>query len=478
MKSREIIRSIGKFSIPNFLVRGVSCNSKLIKPGFIFVAVKGNKLDGTLFIKEAVEKGAKLIVSESCNIFCCPGIACIKVPDARLALAKLASRFYNFPSRKIKVVGVTGTNGKTTVTYLIEKILKGQGRGAGIVGTINYRFKNTAIASKNTTPGAVELQSLLYKMLNQGIGYCLMEVSSHALDQDRVAGIDFHSAIFTNLTQDHLDYHKDMEEYFKAKAKLFKRLTPKSICVINNDDPYSKRLKKLTRARIVTYAIDNKADYTARNILLGVKNTEFNLSAPKINEQIRTRLIGKHNVYNVLSAIAWAKESGVPIRSIKTALKDFKLVPGRLEAVHSKRGFSVFVDYAHTEDALKNVITALRPLCAGRLIVLFGCGGERDKTKRPKMGRVVTELADYAIITSDNPRSEDPNKIIRDIKKGIRKRNFITIVNRKYAAKKAVSLARKGDLILLAGKGHEDYQVFKNRAVHFDDREEVKKCLG
>ena len=484
MKVRQLIKKLeplGNNSIScDFEVRGISCNSKTVEDGFVFVAVKGSRQDGNKFIDEAIQRGAKAIVAQGfrngklkniCNV------ALIKVKDARQALARLATEFYSNPSSKIKVVGITGTNGKTTITYLIEAILKEARSKPAVIGTINYRFNGKEIPSKNTTPGPIELQAMLADMAKEDIDYAIMEVSSHALDQDRTEGINFSSAIFTNLTQDHLDYHKTLGNYFKAKARLFRGMDRGAFAVINNDDKYARQLKKLTRAKIITYGIENDSDVTAKNIKSCVNHTEFLLKAPGIEADLSVNLIGRHNLYNILSAVAWAIEDGLDFNVIKRAVEEFSLVPGRLEKVELGQSFSVFVDYAHTEDALKNIISALRNLTGKRIIVVFGCGGDRDKTKRPKMGRVVTELADFAIITSDNPRSEDPLKIIAEIKKGIRRSNYSVMPDRHEAIKESLSLAKAGDIVLLAGKGHETYQVLKDMTVHFDDREVVKECL-
>jgi len=318
---------------------------------------------------------------------------------------------------------------------------------------------------------------MLAEMLKEGIDYTIMEVSSHALDQDRTAGIDFHSAIFTNLTQDHLDYHKTVENYFEAKLKLFKDIDTDSFVVINHDDGWAKRIKKLTRARIVTYGIENNADYMARDIRFDCLHTKFRLLYPEGEIDFSSRLIGRHNVYNILAAVSWALAEGIDTQAIKSAVEKFFQVPGRLERIDSRGDFTVFVDYAHTEDALRNIIKTLRFLTDKRIIVVFGCGGERDKSKRPKMGCVVSELSDCAIITNDNPRSEDPQDIINDIKRGIKKTNFCVIPERAEAIKKSLSLAKSGDIVLVAGKGHEDYQVIKDRRIPFDDREVIRECL-
>jgi UDP-N-acetylmuramoyl-L-alanyl-D-glutamate--2,6-diaminopimelate ligase len=458
-------------------VTGIACNSKLVQPGYIFVAIKGNRQDGNSFIEEAVSYGARAVIMQGQMP---PGLKSaifIKVKDTRIALADLAAEFYGRPSQRLKVVGVTGTNGKTTITYLIEAILQESGLTSSVVGTINYRFKDKTVVSKNTTPGPIELQSMLKDMVEAGVDYCAMEVSSHALDQDRARGIDFSSAIFTNLTQDHLDYHKTLQRYFKAKSKLFTELKGSSNAIVNIDDAYGKKLLKLSKGKIVTYGIDSAAMVRALDLEYAVTHTSFTVSMPKTRLKISTSLIGRHNIYNILSAIAWAQAEGIALHSIKSAVEKFRLVPGRLERVACDNGFSVFVDYAHTEDALKNIIRSLRDLCDRRIIVVFGCGGERDRTKRPKMGRVVSEMSDYAIITNDNPRSEDPLEIIEDIKKGIKKDNFCVIPERMDAIRRSLALAAKGDIVLVAGKGHEDYQILKEKTLSFDDRIAVKECL-
>ena len=485
MKITELIEVLDTVGSPlnlsqDFQVAGISSNSKQVKDDFVFVAVKGTREDGSKFIDEAIKNGAKAVIVQSRGQGFAKSpskVLFIKVKDTRRASGRLAAQFYGNPSSEVKVVGITGTNGKTTVTYLIESLLNEAGAIPAVIGTINYRFKDRIILSKNTTPGPIELQGILADMLKQGVTHCLVEVSSHALDQQRTECIAFHSAIFTNLTQDHLDYHKTLQRYFLAKARLFKNLSPGSFAVINNDDKYGRRLKRETRAKVITYAIENNADVRARAIKFDPMYTEFILVSRACEMKFRSALIGRHNVYNLLAAAAWAAELGVDMPVIKSGLERFSCVPGRLERIDFQGDFSVFVDYAHTEDALKNILQTLRKFYKKKIIVVFGCGGERDKTKRPKMGRVVSELSDYAIITNDNPRSEDPDKIIRDIKLGIRKKNYCVMPGRYQAIKKSLSLARTGDIVLVAGKGHENYQIIKERVIHFDDRQVIRECL-
>jgi UDP-N-acetylmuramyl-tripeptide synthetase len=483
MRLTQLINALGDFKLysdaGDFKVRGISCNSKNIGEDFIFIAVKGTKADGNKFIQEALSKGAKAVIFEArqSTVQRKEKVTWISVLDSRIALAKLAALFYGNPSSKMRVTGITGTNGKTTTAYLIEAILKKINFVPGVVGTINYRFKDKVFPSTNTTPGPIELQSILAQMFKEGVDYCVMEASSHGLDQSRTEGINFSSAIFTNLTQDHLDYHKTLEKYFKAKALLFKNLKKTSFAVINCDDEYARKIKKITRAKIITYGIQSQADINAKDIKMEISHTQFAVCSTNYKALFKTRLIGIHNVYNMLAAFAWAKQEGLDLEAVKQALEDFSFVPGRLERIESNRDFSVFVDYAHTEDALKNVLNSLRQISTKKIIVVFGCGGERDKTKRPKMGCVVSTLADFAIITNDNPRCEDPDEIISDIKKGINNDNFCVIPERFEAIRKSLSLAKSGDVVLVAGKGHENYQIFKDKVIHFDDCEVVRQCL-
>jgi UDP-N-acetylmuramoyl-L-alanyl-D-glutamate--2,6-diaminopimelate ligase len=470
------------FDVP---VRGISCNSKTVRKDFVFIAVAGASQNGNMFIQEALHRGASAVIfkptpgpgsfvpaltSEKKAVF-------IEVTDTRKAAARLAAEFYHHPSTKMKITGITGTNGKTTVSYLIEAILKESGNVPAVIGTVNYRFPGCRISSKNTTPGPLELQAMFDTMVRRGVDNCVMEVSSHALDQERCDGIDFFSAVFTNLTHDHLDYHQTMEQYFYAKSKLFRRLSERARAVINNDDPYGRKLKRSTQARVITYGIERKSDVSARDISMDMDSTRFILSIPGAQVQIQSELIGRHNVYNILAAVAWGISAGVEIRVIKQAVRKFKSVPGRLERVACGRDICIFVDYAHTDDALKNVIGALRQVAERKIIVVFGCGGQRDKSKRPKMGRIASVLADYVVITTDNPRSEDPAAIMDDITAGITKNNYCVVIDRCEAIKKALTVARAKDIILVAGKGHEDYQVFKNTVIAFDDRKVIRKCL-
>jgi len=474
LKGGQVLVDAGDFTLS-----GISCDSKKTRPGHLFVAVKGASLDGNRFIPEAIKQGAGAVVTDQENTAAgFPGnVSLIKVKDCRQALADLAIQFYGDPSAKMRLAGVTGTNGKTTITYLIEAVLKGSGRSPAVIGTINYRFSGRVIPSKNTTPGPLELQEMMAEMLRNGADHLVMEVSSHALSQGRTERIKFASAIFTNLTQDHLDYHKTVEEYYRAKEKLFAGLSPEAYAVVNNDDQYSGRIRKSCNCRVITYAIDRPADIIAQDIRMDMDKTEFAIVYAGGKMDIKSHLIGRHNVYNILAVFAWAVTEGIEPQAIRKALENFALVPGRLEKVDTGKDFRVFVDYAHTEDALKNVLTTLRQVCSKKIIVVFGCGGDRDKDKRPKMGRVVSELSDQAVLTNDNPRSEDPQAIISEIRKGMQEGKYCVIPDRKQAIREALQMAGSGDCVLIAGKGHEDYQIIKDKVIHFDDREAVRECL-
>jgi UDP-N-acetylmuramoyl-L-alanyl-D-glutamate--2,6-diaminopimelate ligase len=463
-------------------ILGITCNSKEVRNNFLFVAIKGSKCDGHDFLDEAITKGAKTIIIQD-NLI--PNInlptPIIKVPDTHRALAWLCAKFYGYPSKHLKVIGITGTNGKTTLSYLTESILNSAGLEAGLIGTIGYQFKDRLIPATNTTPNAQALQYLLAEMVKAGLKFAVMEVSSHSLDQQRVEAIDFGMAVFTNLTRDHLDYHLSFEKYFKAKAKLFKILSPRSRAIINIDDPYGRRLVDRTKASVLTYAIKNPASLCASKISLNLDRTRFLVSTPKGTLNIKTKLIGRHNVYNILGAIGVGISSGLNLNIIKEGVEKLKLVPGRLETIDCGQPFKLFVDYAHSDDALKNVLSMLRQITPdSKIILVFGCGGEKDKGKRPKMGKIAATLADFAIITSDNPRSEDPKDIACDILKGIKKSSkgrYRVILDRFEAIKEGLSLADTKSIVLIAGKGHEAYQIFKDRKVPFDDREVARQIL-
>ncbi len=463
----------------DFEVLTVSCDSREQQKDGLFVALPGSKFNGADFIKDAIAQGAKIIVQQNGPPLKSFGddICILEEEDPKYFLHAVGQRFYGDPSHKIKSIGVTGTNGKTTITYLIESIIHAAMRRCGVIGTVNYRIGEKILPSKNTTPGFLDNQRYLAQLVALGVDYCVMEASSHALDQRRLDGIHFSAGIFTNLTQDHLDYHKDMENYFEAKSRLFRGLHSSAAAIINVDDEYGQRLLPLTNSKVITYAIDGAADVGAKNIEYHLGGSRFEIVFSQGRIKIHTRFIGRHNIYNILAAFAWGLSQGLNPERIRQGIENLTHVPGRLEPVENDKGFFIFIDYAHTEDGLVNVLKALRAVRPEKIILVFGCGGDRDRTKRPKMGRAACELADYSIVTTDNSRSEDPQAIIDEVIVGFTKKNYETCVDRKEAISRALKLAQKDQIVLIAGKGHEDYQVFKDRTIVFNEREIVKECL-
>lgn len=488
MKAGQVLRILGKnldnYEFEDFDLRGLSLDSRTVSQDYCFFAIKGTDSDGHNFIRAAVNKGARLIVYEKGNKVENSGllnpVILVEVENSRKSLGKVAAEYFGNPGNKLSSIGITGTNGKTTISYLIEHILRENKINSGVIGTIQYKISDHVVPAVNTTPDAIKIQHLLQHMVEHNLTHNIMEVSSHALDQFRVEGIKFKTAIFTNLTHDHLDYHKSKEQYFAAKAKLFSGLSASSIAIINSDDEYAEKLKQLTQAKIISYAIkDKNADLRADDIILGLKKTSFSIIWQKKHYHIQTSLIGKYNIYNLMAAIAAAMVEGISIEKIAEALKTMDPVRGRLERIKSEKSFEVFIDYAHTDDALKNVLNALRELKPNRIITVFGCGGDRDREKRVLMGQVVSKFSDLAIITNDNPRSEDPLKIIEQIKAGFvnGSADYEIIPDRDQAIKKACRSAVKGDFILIAGKGHEATQIFKDKTIDFDDKQIVLDFL-
>ena len=476
----EITEVIGRKDIS---IQGVALHSGQVREGFLFIAIRGEKSDGHTYINDAVRRGAVAVICE--NYPESSAKTTIIVKDSRITASKIAANFYGHPSKKLRVIGITGTNGKTTVAYLCRNILASAGEKTGLIGTIQYIINGRTIPAERTTPDSVLIQSLLREMVDDNCRAVTMEVSSHSLVQHRVDDVEFDAGIFTNLTRDHLDYHKTMEEYLNAKTLLFRNLLenktknfPKT-AIINIDDSASSEIIKNTNASVFRYGIDKECDIRASNIKLSTTETTFNLRLPDIEVQVKTSLHGRHNIYNILAATGMAISQGIAIEAIIEGIEKTSHVPGRLQFIPNKLGISVVVDYAHTDDALKNVIGALREFAKGKIIVVFGCGGDRDPGKRPKMGRVVGELADMAIVTSDNPRSEDPEKIIKQISSGIPKGfEYIEIIDRKEAIRRAIEVAKHNDTILIAGKGHETYQQFKNNIVIFDDCEVAAEVIS
>ena len=451
-------------------VAGVVLDSRLVKAGDLFVAIRGEHVDGTDFAADAYTRGALAVVSESAR----PDdvdAPWIRVDDARATLAALAATFYGNPSHELLVVGTTGTNGKTTTTYLIESILEEGGIPSGRVSSVAHRIGDEERSAERTTPEAPHLQALMRQMVDSGCRACVMEVSSHALDLRRADNIRFAVAVFTNLTRDHLDYHGDMSRYFAAKRKLFDMLSDASPAVVNVDDQYGKELAAAV-ARPLTYAIDTSADVRPERLDLSLGGIELDIRTPRGLLHVRSPLLGRNNAYNVLAAAATAAALSLPFRAIERGLGAVSHVPGRMEIVSSAADdISVLIDFAHTDDALKGLLETARPLTRGRLITVFGCGGDRDTTKRPLMGAVAARLSDLVVVTSDNPRSEDPAAIAKDIELGMGsgEAQSITVIDRAEAITRAIGEACPGDLVVVAGKGHERYQIVGARALPFED---------
>lgn len=461
---------------PDVEISGIAFDSRQVKPGTLFVAMRGEKADGHHFIQQASNQGAAAILAEQPASAANESTPVVVVPDSRAALAEVAAEFFRHPARHLKMAAVTGTNGKTTFTFLLKHICERALLRCGLIGTVRYEVGDKVLPAARTTPESLEVQELLYGIHAAGCKAAVMEVSSHALVQERVRGIEWDTAVFTNLTQDHLDFHGTMENYFAAKTRLFTGLAgqgkKRAKAVINIDDRYGVKLVEIAERLgipVLTYGLGARAGFRASNIKIDFGGTSYQLDANEKSFLVRLPLIGRFNVYNSLAAIAAASALGIDARASVLALADAPSVPGRLEAVPAKRQFRIFVDYAHTDDALINVMKTLRELSPRRLIVLFGCGGNRDRAKRPKMAAAVGELADWAILTSDNPRKEDPEAIIADVEKGFANRNYEIVVDRRDAIYKAVAMAQPRDIILLAGKGHETYQEFADRTVPFDD---------
>ncbi|HYF50605.1 MAG TPA: UDP-N-acetylmuramoyl-L-alanyl-D-glutamate--2,6-diaminopimelate ligase [Planctomycetota bacterium] len=470
-------------------ITGVCYDSRVVKKGDLFAALPGVKSDGSEFARQAAERGAAAILSEKNEAL--THLPQLVVKDARLGLALAAQAFYGYADRKMKMIAVTGTNGKSTTAYLIRHLMKSAGKKCGMLGTIEYDMGSQAIEAPLTTPESVDLHRYLRTMVDAGCSACVMETSSHSLCQHRVAGIDFAAGIFTNLTQDHLDYHRTMEDYRDAKGILFRNLFSNATAVLNLDDATSAYYAKHTPAKVLGFALNDPpkfplpgkqgAELVGRIRGMDIRGTRFQLDTPWGKRQIQWGLVGAHNVQNCLGAVAAVLSLGLPFDAVCDGLATFQGVPGRLESVgdeYRDLPFRILVDYAHTDDALRSVMRALRELKPSRLISVFGCGGDRDRTKRPKMAKAVEEMADLGIITSDNPRTEDPQAIISDIWKGItQEHKFLVNADRSKAIDLAIKEARPGDVVLIAGKGHENYQIFGKEKRHFSDVEEASAAL-
>lgn len=454
-------------------ISGITCNTKTAKAGFAFVCIKGFKTDGHLFADEAVEKGAAIVFAEK-DI----GLENqIIVEDTHAIYWQLSAAWFSFPADKMKLIGVTGTNGKTSTTYMIKKILTDMGYKVGLIGTIQNMIGDRILETERTTPDAYELNGIFNEMYRDGCDYVVMEVSSHALDQKRIYGVHFDVAVFTNLTQDHLDYHKTMENYLEAKKKLFYMC---STAVINADDAYAEKMAEGLPCKVVTVsALKNETTYSAKSVCYRPDGLEYQFVGYNMIGRIKLYTGGKFSVYNSMLAGAAALELGFGINDISKSLSEIKGIKGRAEVVPNSIGATFIIDYAHTPDGLENILTSFKDFEKERLTVLFGCGGDRDRTKRPIMGKIAVDNADFVIVTSDNPRSEEPGKIIDDILEGMKKSRtpYKVIESRTEAIKYAVQTAKKGDIVIFAGKGHENYQILKDRTIHLDEREVIAEAV-
>lgn len=457
-------------------INHIQYDSRKIKEGDIFVCLTGFEVDGHNYANSAIKNGAKVILCEKEITVEDKDVTVLLVKEGRKALATMSANYYDHPTKKLKLIGVTGTNGKTTTVYLLKSILEKEGKKVGLVGTIANYIGDKKIKSERTTPESLELQKLFKDMVDEGCEYCVMEVSSHSLQLDRVYGCEFEVGIFTNLTRDHLDFHKTFENYYNAKFKLFER---SKASVINVDDDYGYRVlkdvEKLENKMVRTYSIREESDFKARNIALKEGDIHFDINGESYNSV----LPGEYNVYNALGVIAAVNILGISVDAIKKGLLDV-VVPGRCERVGYKYdiNYDIIIDFAHTPDGLKNILETLKGYTKNRLIAVYGCGGDRDKVKRAELGRIGTEIADLAVITSDNPRDEDPMYIIKEIIAGITKSNYLAIENRSEAIKLALNMAEEGDVVVLAGKGHENYQITNEGVIHFDEREVVDEILA
>jgi len=466
-------------------ITGVSTDSRLVRPGNLFVAVTGNSADGHRFMGDALERGAVALAGETAP----PRAgekAYITIPNSRVAAAFLAEAFHGYPSRNLDVIGITGTNGKSSTLYLIRSILDAAGLPSSAVGTIAYSIADTTMPAVNTTPGPVELSSALRQAVDAGHKHFVMEVSSHALHQSRVDAIRFKVAVFTNLSLDHLDYHKSIDEYFATKRRLFELLpgaAEGATAVICADDDRSEEIAAATTADKIMFGLSEPADIRAANIRTGISQTSFDVSTPEGEFSATLKLLGRHSAYNALAATGACLALGIDISTIKKGLESLVIVPGRFERIREGQKLEVIIDYAHTPEALKLLLESARSICKGKLILVFGAGGDRDRSKRPQMGSLAANLADFTVVTSDNPRSEDPYRIVLDIEIGFQRmgkergQHYLVIVDRREAIEEALNTAEVGDIVIIAGKGHETYQVFKNRTIKFDDRAVVRDWL-
>ena len=486
--SKMVNQRYGQFLVTQDIeIRCLQYDSRKVERNDIFVAIHGTSKDGNRFVMDAIDRGASVVVTDEDHAlpdsyFMHAGVVKVVVPDTRIALARMSSAYFGNPSRALTMVGVTGTNGKTTTTHLLKSLFEAQGKTAGLIGTIEYVIGKDRIPATHTTPESLELNQMLAKMVDGGCSAAVMEVSSHALHQHRVEGIEFDSAVFTNLTQDHLDYHGSMEEYFKSKRILFDTLSSNACAVINIDDDWGKRLYAGVTGRKISYGVDSPANVRAKNISLSLQDVRFIVEHGSEKTEIQSPLVGRFNVVNLLAAFSTGLSLGISTSTMQQALQSVRGVRGRFERIVSPRGWLAVIDYAHTPDALEKAIRAVRDVLGttkdSKVVTVFGCGGNRDAKKRPVMGRIASELSDVTVVTSDNPRSEAAEAIIDEIMVGVKPGSSVhRESDRGKAIMAALDMMKPGDVALIAGKGHEDYQVIGDRKVHFSDRELVEEFI-
>jgi len=484
MKRSELLISLGCNAKrwPECEITGITEDSRRVRPGTVFVAAPGERADGHEFAAQAVAAGAVAVLGARNGLDEICGAPYCRVEHPRRTLGLIAHALVGNPSKSMTVIGITGTNGKSSSVILARHVLEASGHKAAAFGTLGYSFAEETLPAAHTTLFGEDLADMFARARRAGVTHVVMEASSHALDQERVSGIDFDVGVFTNLSQDHLDYHRDMDDYRRAKLKLFERIEgPGKFTVVNCEDPAAPDF--IEASKVPCYTFGAGGDCYADNIHTPKSRTRFLVVSPWGSARIETRLLGYHNVLNVLGVMAVCGAVGLPLDQVAKAVGTLDSIPGRFEHIDVGQGFQVIVDYAHTEEGLRNVLRTARDVCEGRLILVFGCGGDRDKTKRPKMAAAAAELADFSIITSDNPRTEDPERIILDIEVGIQhagaKKNddYVAILDRAQAIRHAIELAAPGDLVMIAGKGHEDYQILGTTRVHFDDREVATQIL-
>ncbi len=483
MKLHNLLHALHDFSVvpgENPEITSIEMDSREVKQGSLFICIEGYTVDGHDFVAQAVQNGAAAIIAQKHMEAAVP---VIKVRDTKRAMAILADTFYEHPTKELHLVGITGTNGKTSTSYLIEQMMRGAGKSTGVIGTIGMKINDETYEVKNTTPDSLTLQKMFHQMNEKNVETAVMEVSSHALHMGRVHGCQYDVTVFTNLTQDHLDYHKTMDAYRAAKSLLFSQLgngfdteRPK-YAILNIDDDASKEYIIATQAIVITYGIDNDSDIMAKDIEMTSTGTRFTLIVGEESRTVQMKLVGKFNVYNVLAAVGASLVSGIELDNIVKTIENLRNVSGRFELVEAGQDFAVIVDYAHTPDSLENVLRTIQQFAKGNIYCVVGCGGDRDKTKRPIMAELAEKHADFPIFTSDNPRSEDPEAILKDMEAGVEGTSYQTIIDRKEAIEHAISQAKAGDVVLIAGKGHETYQIIGKEVLDFDDHLVAKEAI-